>query len=62
MFDAEVEITQRLQAIGYVEVRAMRDNVLSMSGWGARGHEFHFFQGELLGGEGVRIRDAGARA
>lgn len=42
LFDAEVEMTDRLQAIGYVEVEARKDNVLSRKGWTTRGHEFHF--------------------
>lgn len=49
VFDAEVEMTERLQAIGYVEVRALKDNVLSRSGWGTRGHEFHFSKVSCLG-------------
>lgn len=42
VFDAEVEMTDRLQALGYVEVKARKENVLSKAGWTTRGHEFHF--------------------
>ncbi len=42
IFDAEVEMTERLQAIGYVEVEVRKDNMLAMKGWSTRGHEFHY--------------------
>jgi cobyrinic acid a,c-diamide synthase len=42
IFDVEVEMTDRLQAIGYVEVEVLKDNVLCLKGWSTRGHEFHF--------------------
>jgi cobyrinic acid a,c-diamide synthase len=42
IFDAEVEMTERLQAIGYVEVEARKDNMLCLKGWTTRGHEFHY--------------------
>ncbi len=42
IFDAEVEMTERLQAIGYVEVEVKKDNMLAMKGWSTRGHEFHY--------------------
>ncbi|MBI0583222.1 MAG: hydrogenobyrinic acid a,c-diamide synthase (glutamine-hydrolyzing) [Methanomassiliicoccus sp.] len=51
MFDVEVEMTDRLQAIGYVEMEAIRDNVMSMKGWETRGHEFHFSRVSCLGNE-----------
>ena len=42
VFDAEVELTGRLQAIGYVEAKVIRDCVLSPIGGSARGHVFHY--------------------
>jgi cobyrinic acid a,c-diamide synthase len=36
VFDAEVEMTDRLQALGYVEVKARKENVLSKAGWTTR--------------------------
>lgn len=42
IFDAEVEMTPRLQALGYVEARVVRDNVLSPVGGVTRGHVFHY--------------------
>jgi cobyrinic acid a,c-diamide synthase len=42
IFDADVEMTDRLQAIGYIEMEARKDNVMSMKGWSTRGHEFHY--------------------
>lgn len=42
IFDAEVEMTDRLQAIGYIEMEARKDNVMSLKGWSTRGHEFHY--------------------
>ncbi len=49
VFDAEVSMTERLQAIGYVEVSSRRDNVLSREGWSTRGHEFHFSEVSCTG-------------
>jgi len=42
IFQAEVEMTDRLQALAYVEVKVLRDNVLSKKGWSIRGHVFHY--------------------
>ncbi len=42
LFDAEVEMTKKLQAIGYVEAEVVGDNVLSRAGGRTRGHVFHF--------------------
>ncbi|MDW5562699.1 MAG: cobyrinate a,c-diamide synthase [Methanomassiliicoccus sp.] len=42
IFDADVEMTDRLQAIGYIEMEAKRDNMMSLQGWSTRGHEFHY--------------------
>lgn len=42
LFDAEVEMTPRLQAIGYVEASVVKDCVLAPPGASTRGHEFHF--------------------
>jgi cobyrinic acid a,c-diamide synthase len=42
IFDADVEMTDRVQAIGYAEVESMVDNMLCMKGWSTRGHEFHY--------------------
>jgi cobyrinic acid a,c-diamide synthase len=42
IFDAEVEMTDRLQALGYIEMEARKDNMMSLQGWSTRGHEFHY--------------------
>ena len=42
MFDARVEMTGKLQALGYVEAKVIRDCVLSSKGRMARGHVFHY--------------------
>jgi cobyrinic acid a,c-diamide synthase len=42
VFDAEVEMTPRLQALGYVEAAVVGGCVLSPSGASARGHVFHY--------------------
>jgi cobyrinic acid a,c-diamide synthase len=42
IFDVDVEMTDRLQAIGYIEMEARKDNAMSLKGWTTRGHEFHF--------------------
>jgi cobyrinic acid a,c-diamide synthase len=42
IFDARVEMTARLQALGYVEAKVINDCVLSPRGSSARGHVFHY--------------------
>ena len=42
IFDARVEMTGKLQALGYVEAKVVRDCVLSNRGSTARGHVFHY--------------------
>ena len=42
IFDARVEMTGKLQALGYVEAKVVRDCVLSTRGNTARGHVFHY--------------------
>lgn len=42
VFDAEVEMTSRLQALGYVEARCTDDCILSPAGGSIRGHVFHY--------------------
>jgi cobyrinic acid a,c-diamide synthase len=42
IFDAKVEMTGRLQALGYVEAKVVRDCVISPRGGMARGHVFHY--------------------
>ena len=42
VFDAEVEMTPRLQALGYVEAMVIGGCVLSPSGALTRGHVFHY--------------------
>jgi cobyrinic acid a,c-diamide synthase len=42
MFDARVEMTGKLQALGYVEANVVKDCVLSPKGGAARGHVFHY--------------------
>ncbi len=42
VFDAEVRMTEKLQALGYVEAKVIRDNVLAKVGDATRGHVFHY--------------------
>jgi cobyrinic acid a,c-diamide synthase len=42
VFDAEVEMTSRLQALGYVKAAVVGDCVLSPPGASTRGHVFHY--------------------
>jgi cobyrinic acid a,c-diamide synthase len=42
IFDVDVEMTDRLQAVGYIEMEAKRDSMMSLKGWSTRGHEFHY--------------------
>ena len=42
IFDARVEMTGKLQALGYVEAKVLKDCVLSPAGGSARGHVFHY--------------------
>jgi len=41
-FQSDVEMTRRLQAIGYVEAECIADSVLSPAGGRIRGHVFHY--------------------
>ncbi|AGB41640.1 cobyrinic acid a,c-diamide synthase [Halobacteroides halobius DSM 5150] len=38
----QVKMTDSLQAMGYVDVKAVRDNILLKQGEKAKGHEFHY--------------------
>jgi len=42
VFKAGVEMTNKLQALSYVEAISKRDNILSCKGHTFRGHEFHY--------------------
>jgi len=42
VFDAKVEMTERLQSLGYVKASVVRENVLSPKGATIRGHVFHY--------------------
>lgn len=42
IFDAEVEMTEKLQALSYVEAIVQKNNPLSLKGTRFRGHEFHY--------------------
>ncbi len=42
IFHAKVEMTERLQALAYIEAKVVRDNILSKEGWEIRGHVFHY--------------------
>jgi len=42
LFDARVQMTKRLEALGYVEARVIKDNVLGKVGDVTRGHVFHY--------------------
>ncbi|OPY32536.1 MAG: cobyrinic acid a,c-diamide synthase [Methanomassiliicoccales archaeon PtaU1.Bin124] len=44
IFDAKVEMTPKLQAVGYVEAECKQDCILSAKGGRTRGHVFHFSQ------------------
>ncbi len=42
IFEAQVQMTKRLEALGYVEARVVRDNILGKVGERIRGHVFHY--------------------
>lgn len=42
IFDAKVEMTDKLQALGYVQASSIRDNILMREGASVRGHVFHY--------------------
>jgi cobyrinic acid a,c-diamide synthase len=42
VFDARVEMTPKLQALGYVEARCVDDCIMSPAGGAIRGHVFHY--------------------
>ncbi|MFW6230223.1 MAG: cobyrinic acid a,c-diamide synthase, partial [Halanaerobium sp.] len=42
LISAEIEMTSKLQEMGYREVRATADNLLFKKGERARGHVFHY--------------------
>lgn len=39
---ARVKMTRNLQALGYIEARALKDSLLAAAGQVLRGHEFHY--------------------
>lgn len=51
IFDAQVEMTPRLQALGYVQVENQLDTPLGPSGSVMRGHEFHYSRVSRMGEE-----------
>lgn len=56
VFDAEVEMTSRLQALGYVEAECVADSILSPAGGRVRGHVFHYSRVASHGGERFAYR------
>ncbi|HOO04409.1 MAG TPA: cobyrinate a,c-diamide synthase [Methanomassiliicoccales archaeon] len=50
LFDAEVTMAPRLEALGYVEVRMVRDCLLGRAGTVVRGHVFHYSRVTRAGG------------
>jgi cobyrinic acid a,c-diamide synthase len=42
LFDAKVSMTSKLEALGYVEAKVIKDNVLGKVGEVTRGHVFHY--------------------
>jgi cobyrinic acid a,c-diamide synthase len=42
VFDAQADMTSKLQALGYVDARCLGDCVLSPAGGSVRGHVFHY--------------------
>ncbi len=56
VFDAEVEMTPKLQALGYVEAECVADSVLSPAGGRVRGHVFHYSRVASPGGERFAYR------
>jgi cobyrinic acid a,c-diamide synthase len=42
VFDAKVEMTRQLQALGYIELEVIKDTPISPTGGRSRGHVFHF--------------------
>nr|HOP09096.1 hydrogenobyrinic acid a,c-diamide synthase (glutamine-hydrolyzing) [Candidatus Methanofastidiosa archaeon] len=51
IFDAHVEMTQKLQALSYVVATSKRNNILSKAGHTFRGHEFHYSRITEMGDE-----------
>jgi cobyrinic acid a,c-diamide synthase len=49
VFEARTEMTRSLQALGYVEATATKDNFLAKAGEKGRGHVFHYSR--VVGGE-----------
>lgn len=45
---ARVKMTRRLQALGYIEARALKDSPLAAVGEVLRGHEFHYSRIEAM--------------
>ena len=65
VFDAEAELTERLQAVGYVVAESLSDTVVSRKGEVLRGHEFHYsvvhpgdvrFAYRMIRGKGIKDR------
>ncbi len=56
IFDAEVEMSGRLQALSYVELSVEDDGPLAAAGEGFRGHEFHYSRVAKLGDERLAYR------
>mgnify|MGYP000993950325 CR=1 FL=1 len=56
VFDATVEMTPRLQALGYVEATCVNDCVLSPAGGTVRGHVFHYSRVASHSGERFSYR------
>lgn len=44
LLDLEIEMTDKLQAMGYREIEALKDNLLLEEGQKAKGHLFHYSQ------------------
>ncbi|MDD3888396.1 MAG: cobyrinate a,c-diamide synthase [Syntrophomonadaceae bacterium] len=46
---AEVKMTNKLAALGYVEAKALQDSIIAVKGDILRGHEFHYSQLDGIG-------------
>ncbi len=56
VFDAEVEMSTRLQALSYVEVSVEEHGPMAAAGEAFRGHEFHYSRVSRMGDERLAYR------
>jgi cobyrinic acid a,c-diamide synthase len=51
IFDAKVEMTEKLQSLGYVQASSVRDNLIMRKGASVKGHVFHYSRAYECGEE-----------